>query len=63
MESCQGVLGRLGAIGVLGKVVEDANPYVRWVTLVNQTCSVDALVRLWIATLLSTILCESNMHF
>lgn len=47
VRSCQGLLGRMGAKKALQKVVSEANPYGRWVSLVNQAVSVKAFPALW----------------
>jgi len=47
VQSCQGLLGRLGAKQALQKVVSEADPYGKWVSLVNQAVSVKTFPTLW----------------
>ncbi len=47
VPSCQGLLGRMGAKQALQQVVVEANPYGKWVSLVNQAVSVKAFPTIW----------------
>ena len=49
VQSCQGLLGRMGAKQALQQVVAEANPYGKWVSLVNQAVSLKSFISLWTA--------------
>mmetsp|Transcript_8695 Transcript_8695/g.12997 ORF Transcript_8695/g.12997 Transcript_8695/m.12997 type:complete len:719 (-) Transcript_8695:92-2248(-) len=47
VKSCEGLLGRMGAKQALRKVIAEANPYGKWVSLVNQSVSVKTFPVIW----------------
>ncbi len=47
VKSCEGLLGRMGAKQALYKVINEADPYGKWVSLVNQSVSVKTFPFIW----------------
>jgi len=50
VDSCQGLLGRIGAKKALYKVASKADPYGKWKTLTNQVVSAKVFPNLWITS-------------